>query len=75
MSNPFNCDNCNKGYITDIEEFNGRKCPKKSYKCTHAGCQATWDEKKEMFICPCHGSKFDKDGKVIEGPAKEDLKC
>ena len=59
MTNPFNCKDCNKGYITDIEEFNGRKCGKKSYKCAHMlDVRLLGMKKKQMFICPCHGSKI-----------------
>ncbi len=40
--------------------------------CTHLGC--TLDISNEGFICPCHGSEFDPAGKVLKGPAGEDLK-
>ncbi len=40
--------------------------------CTHLGC--TLDISNEGFICPCHGSEFDLVGKVLKGPAGEDLK-
>jgi len=39
--------------------------------CTHLGC--TLEASGEGFSCPCHGSVFDPDGKVIKGPAGEDL--
>jgi Rieske Fe-S protein len=39
--------------------------------CTHLGC--TLEEQGEGFSCPCHGSKFSADGKVIQGPAQADL--
>ena len=50
-----------------------RKCQKESYTCPHAGCKANWDKEKNHFICPCHGSKFDKDGNVVNGPATQNL--
>ena len=37
--------------------------------CTHAGCVVTYKEPDEKFICPCHGSIFDKAGDVLQGPA------
>ncbi len=36
--------------------------------CTHLGCICYWDEAIRMFLCPCHGGAFDKEGKVTLGP-------
>lgn len=41
--------------------------------CTHLGCLYKWVETNDRFECPCHGSKFTKDGEYIEGPAPRDL--
>ncbi len=41
--------------------------------CTHLRCLFGWDEEKQLFICPCHGSEFSRDGKVLKGPATRDL--
>lgn len=41
--------------------------------CTHLGCIANWKSEDGVIACPCHGSKFDKEGKVIEGPAPRPL--
>ncbi|MBW4647633.1 MAG: ubiquinol-cytochrome c reductase iron-sulfur subunit [Kastovskya adunca ATA6-11-RM4] len=41
--------------------------------CTHAGCEVNWNPDQKAFACPCHGSKFAPDGKVLEGPANEPL--
>jgi cytochrome b6-f complex iron-sulfur subunit len=43
-----------------------------SLVCTHLGC--TVESKPEGFVCPCHGSKFDPQGKVTRGPAQNPLK-
>ncbi|CUU08498.1 cytochrome b6-f complex iron-sulfur subunit [Candidatus Thermokryptus mobilis] len=41
--------------------------------CTHQGCTVNWVNSSMQFQCPCHGSKFDKDGNVIQGPASKNL--
>ena len=44
-----------------------------SRSCTHLGCTLPWDEKKQEFICPCHGSVFDIRGEVRQPPAPRAL--
>lgn len=41
--------------------------------CTHLGCLPKWNETNFRFECPCHGSKYELDGKYIEGPAPRSL--
>jgi glycine/D-amino acid oxidase-like deaminating enzyme/nitrite reductase/ring-hydroxylating ferredoxin subunit len=41
--------------------------------CTHMQCVVNWNQSEESWDCPCHGSRFGIDGKVIEGPALKDL--
>ncbi|HMD13234.1 MAG TPA: Rieske (2Fe-2S) protein [Bacteroidota bacterium] len=41
--------------------------------CTHLGCITNWKSEEGIIACPCHGSKFDKDGRVIGGPAPRPL--
>lgn len=41
--------------------------------CTHLGCLPKWVDANERFECPCHGSKYELNGKYIEGPAPRSL--
>lgn len=42
-------------------------------RCTHLGCKLTYNEHEGTYDCPCHGSRFDKEGRVINGPAQKTL--
>ena len=41
--------------------------------CTHLGCGYRWDDTEKKFLCPCHGSSFDVNGRVLGGPAPRPL--
>lgn len=45
-----------------------------SEKCTYEGCDLNWNQGEKVWICPCCGSKYSIEGKVLNGPATEDLK-
>ena len=41
--------------------------------CTHSGCSTNWEYDSSRFTCTCHFSVFDNEGKVVVGPAQDDL--
>lgn len=43
-------------------------------KCPHLGCQLEWNPDEKSWDCPCHGSRFDYKGKLLDNPAQTDLK-
>lgn len=43
-------------------------------RCPHLGCALRWNRAEHSWDCPCHGSRFDGDGKVLNNPATDDLK-
>jgi glycine/D-amino acid oxidase-like deaminating enzyme/nitrite reductase/ring-hydroxylating ferredoxin subunit len=42
-------------------------------RCPHLGCQLEWNPDEKSWDCPCHGSRFDYRGKLIDNPAQEGL--
>lgn len=41
--------------------------------CTHLGCPFNWNSNAELFLCPCHGGAFTKEGQVVGGPPPHGL--
>ncbi len=54
-------------YILDLCTFSKKRC-------THLGCALKWNREEHSWDCPCHGSRFDKDGNIIDVPATSKLK-
>lgn len=43
-------------------------------RCPHLGCALKWNKAEHTWDCPCHGSRFEKDGKLIDNPSTGDIK-
>ncbi|OUN97040.1 FAD-dependent oxidoreductase [Pseudoflavonifractor sp. An44] len=43
-------------------------------RCSHLGCALKWNAAEHTWDCPCHGSRFTRDGTLIDNPATKDLK-
>ncbi len=43
-------------------------------RCPHLGCALKWNKHEHTWDCPCHGSRFEKDGTLIDNPATGDAK-
>jgi cytochrome b6-f complex iron-sulfur subunit len=41
--------------------------------CTHLGCTVAWNGERGEIECPCHGARYDLDGRVLKGPARDPL--
>jgi len=42
-------------------------------RCPHLGCALKWNSQEHSWDCPCHGSRFSEDGKLLNNPATDDL--
>lgn len=43
-------------------------------RCTHLGCALTWNADEKSWDCPCHGSRFDEEGRLLDNPAKRSVR-
>lgn len=55
---------------TSIKGFISLKTP----RCKHLGCKLNYNEKEHTWECPCHGTRYDNQGNVIDGPANKNIK-
>ncbi len=68
-----------KGEVVELEGKKvavvktGGKVQTFSAVCPHLGCTIGWNDDAKTWDCPCHGSRFNKDGSLLHGPAKRGL--
>ncbi len=43
-------------------------------RCSHLGCALKYNKQEKSWDCPCHGSRFDENGRVLDNPADKDIK-
>ncbi|MCI7796798.1 MAG: Rieske 2Fe-2S domain-containing protein, partial [Lachnospiraceae bacterium] len=53
--------------VRNFVTVNGPRCP-------HLGCRLKWNPYEQTWDCPCHGSRFRKDGTVLDNPAQCGIK-
>ena len=53
--------------VKNLLTVSGKRCP-------HLGCALKWNKTEHSWDCPCHGSRFDGFGKLLDNPATGDLK-
>ena len=41
-------------------------------RCPHMGCRLEWNPHERSWDCPCHGSRFDRYGRLLDGPAQKE---
>lgn len=61
------------GRKTGVYKEEGGEVYLVSVRCPHLGCQLAWNPDEKTWECPCHGSRFDKEGKLLDNPAQTDL--
>ena len=52
--------------VKNLLTVSGKRCP-------HLGCALKWNKTEHSWDCPCHGSRFDGFGKLLDNPATGDL--
>jgi glycine/D-amino acid oxidase-like deaminating enzyme len=59
-------------FLNGIESTRNLLRPTKP-RCPHLGCALQWNAEERSWDCPCHGSRFTEDGKLLNNPATDDL--
>jgi hypothetical protein len=59
-------------FLNGIESTRNLLRPTKP-RCPHLGCALQWNAEEHSWDCPCHGSRFAPDGKLLNNPATDDL--
>ena len=60
-------------FVNGISAVGGLVTPT-AKRCPHLGCALKRNKHEHSWDCPCHGSRFSENGKLLDGPATEDKK-
>ena len=63
-----------RGRKTAVYRDDERRLHGLSPVCRHLYCLVDWNPAERSWDCPCHGSRYDGEGRAIQGPTTEDLK-
>jgi Rieske Fe-S protein len=61
-----------RGLPVGVSRVGGQRCSVVAL-CSHLGGTLAWNDAEQSWDCPLHGSRFDRDGRVLEGPATKPL--
>lgn len=64
-----------KHEIVVVQNLTNNQLSALNFKCSHQGCPVGWDKTNQILICPCHGSRFNSQGEILQGPAGQPLKA
>lgn len=66
-----------KNFLTDVvESIRGLSkglFAEEKRRCKHMGCKLEWNNEEDSWDCPCHGSRYDKNGELLDNPAQIDI--
>lgn len=60
-------------FVNGFEAVTNILCPSEK-RCPHLGCALKWNKAEHSWDCPCHGSRFTCDGRLLDNPANGNLK-
>jgi Rieske Fe-S protein len=61
------------GHLCAVHRDDSGQLHAVSARCTHLGCLVAFNRAEQAWECPCHGSRFATDGRILQGPAVRPL--
>ena len=63
----------NKQFFINVGETTKNLLTPTTKRCSHLGCALKYNKQEHSWDCPCHGSRFDNHGNIINNPATKDI--